>query len=157
MCLKEIFQKNGFDSPKYLSELTEVHLNSLEDAINQNRTILGYVSTGCEHMQFYNDNSRNFMFLPGHRLFLLQFSKSVHLDVHSNISFEHPAFSILLQNMIQTALNNHGISSSNNRYPELLMDFAIYVYITAGKASYEVISANLPMSSAVTIGNKQIT
>lgn len=151
--MKEIFQKNGFDSPEYLSELTEVHLNSLEDAINQNRTNFGYVSTGCEHMQFYNDNSRNFMFLPGHRLFLLKFSKSM----HSSISFEHPAFSILLQNMIQTALNNHGKSSSNNRYPELLMDFAIYIYIMAGKASYEVISANLPMPSAVTIGNKQIT
>lgn len=147
--MKEILRKNGFDSPEHLQGITEEHLNSLEGFISQNRKSSGDVSTQCEHANFYNDKSQNFKFLPGHRILLLDF----HNSVHSSQTFEHPAFPILLQNMIETALNNHGKPDNRNRYPELLMDFAIYIYIMAGKACYEVISANLPLPAAVTIGN----
>lgn len=159
-CLKDILCKNGFDSPEYLDGLTEEQLDSFEESISQNRRNFGDVSVKCEHLDFYNNESQKFKFLPGHRIFLLNFSKSIQSfssTPSSNQSFEHPAFPILLRDMINTALNNHGKSVQNNRYPELLMDFAIYIYIMAGKACYEVISANLPLPSAVTIGNSPIT
>lgn len=158
--MKEILCKNGFDSQEYLDGSTEEQLDSFEESISPNKKRFGDVSVQCEHLDLYNDQSQMFKFLPGYRMFLLDSSKSIHSSSStpsSNQPFEHPAFPILLRNMIKTALNNHGKSVQNNRYPELLMDFAIYIYIMAGKACYEVIFANLPLPSAVTIGNSPIT
>lgn len=153
--MKEILQKSGFDKPEYLFGLTELQLSHLEENIDQDRTIFESVETQCVHKEVYKA-SRKFKFLPGHRILILNFSQSppkTDTNPRTNHSFEHPAFSILLQNMIQTALNNYENSPTNNRYPELLMDFAIYIYIMAGKACYEVIAANLPIPSAHTICN----
>lgn len=109
----------------------------------------------CSHIDNYRNNE-HFKFLPGHKILLLNFSQSqaqTNTNSNTNQIFQHPSFSILLQNLIQTALNNYEKSSSNNRYPEILFDFAIYIYIMAGKRCYEVIAANLPIPSATTICN----
>lgn len=142
-------QKSGFDSPTQV-QLNQSELNQLEESINQNRTIFGTIGTEslvkCSHIEYYKQ-CENFKFLPGHRLLILKISQG-----HENQIFEHPEFSILLQNLIQTALNNYEKPSNNYRYSNFIMDFAIYVYIMAGKACYEVVAANLPIPSASTIG-----
>lgn len=153
-CLKEILQQSGFDSPEFLVGITELQLNQLEVDINRDRTIVENIKTECVHIKNYK-NDQNFKFLPGHRFLILKFSQNPVQEV-KNRTFEHPSFSILLQSLIQTALNNYEKPSTNKRYSELLTDFAIYVYIMAGKACYEVISANLPMPSANTICKNNI-
>lgn len=131
--------------------LTELTLNELEKGISKNGTIFENFSTRCVHAANYVNMNQNFAFIPGHRILLLNFSQRPH-QTDSNEAYNHPAFPILLQYLIKTALNNHEKSASNARYPELLMDFAIYIYIMAGKSCYEIIAANLPLPSAVTVG-----
>lgn len=157
-------QKSGFDRPDYLYNLTELQLNQLEENINKNRIILESIEIECSHKEMYKSR-QNFKFLPGHRTLILRFAQSLAQSSRQanteklaektfDRTFEHPALSILLQNLIQTALSNYENSSStSNRYPKLLMDFGIYIYITAGKACYEVIAANLPLPSASAICN----
>lgn len=142
-------QSSGFDKPEYLYGITELQLEQLEEYINQRKNILANIE--CSHKEIYQ-NSQNFKLLPGHRTLILNLSKRPP-QTDTNQAIEHPAFSILLQNLIQTALNNYEKPASYNRYSELLMDFAIYIYIMAGKACYEVIAANLPIPSVVTICN----
>lgn len=132
-------------------------MKELEKNINLNKSILENIE--CVHTRFYKnslENSKPFEFLPGHRLYLLNFAQSP-AKTDTNQTFDHPAFSKLLQILFQTALKNYNnTSSKNNRYSEDLMDFAIYIYIMAGKACYEVISANLPMPSFKTIRNNTV-
>lgn len=106
----------------YLHHFTESSLNQLEEHINSNRMLLENME--CEHIEKYK-NDEQFTFIPGHRHFILEFSK-IQARSEGSQTFKHPSFSILLQNLIQTALNNHKNASKNaNRYPDLLMDFAI--------------------------------
>lgn len=92
------------------------------------------------------------MFLPGHKLLILKFAQSP-IQTNEKQAFKHPAFSILLQNLIETALNNYQRRPTNNKYSDLVADIAIYIFINAGKACYEVIAANMHMPSASTLGN----
>lgn len=153
--MKEILKKSGFDTPEYLCGLTEFQLNQLEENINLNRTMFENIQIECLHIANYKNN-QNFKFLFGHRFLILNFAKiPAPTDTNRTFArtFEHPSFPILLKQMIKTALNNYEKSSTSNRYPELLMDFAIYIYIMGGKACYEVVAANLPLPSTNTIRN----
>lgn len=139
--------------------MTELQLNEFEDYINQNRRILTECLGNCSHIKSYQSN-QNFKFLPGHKLLLLKVAQSPpRIDKNQTFEprfasrFKHPGFSTLLQHLIETALNNFEKAAANNRYSDLVMDFAIYIYIMAGKACYEIIAANLPLPSAVTIRN----
>lgn len=156
-CLKEILKQSGFDEPQHLYGLAELNqlLDELEENINSNKSIISNIQIDCSHINNYK-TSQNFKFLPGHRIVI---RKLVENQIETNTcapKFEHPSFSILLQSLIQTAVNNYGKSSSIYRYPELLMDFAIYLYIMAGKACYEVIAANLPLPAAGTVCNNNL-
>lgn len=149
--MKAILEKSGFDSPEHLRGITESQLNQLENYINQKRMILENIEIQCSHIQFYKQ-SQNFEFLPGHRLLIDKVSQSPP-NVDQYLTFEHPAISTLMQKMIQTALNNYNKAPEGNRYPNLLMDFAVYIFIMAGKACYEVIASNLPFPSTIAISN----
>lgn len=143
-------RKSGFDTPGNLYGLTELQLSQLEQEINP--SIFENLDTGCPHIKAYKDasESKKFRFLIGHRLQILK-AAQIQPRSNENSAFEHPGFSVLLQAMINTALNNYEKSANNNRYTDLITDFAIYIYIMAGKACYEVISANLPLPAASTI------
>lgn len=150
-CLKQMLLKCGFDSPEYLKGVVKVdELTELEKYIDQDRTILNFPV--CLHKETYA-NQKTFKFLPFHRILILNWSANA--DTCSNsidsISIEHPALSPVLREMIRAALSNYKKLPTNNRYPDLLMDFAMYLYIMAGKASYEVICANIPIPKAGTI------
>lgn len=64
---------------------------------------------------------------------------------------EHPAFSAILRELISSALTNFNRDPKGRKYSEILFDFAIYMYILAGKASYEVMCGNLPLPQVTTI------
>lgn len=148
-------QKSGFDSPTYLHGMTEIQLNKLEGNINQNRSILENIETGslgeCSHIEHYT-RIENFKFLPGHRFLIMKASK-IPPPIDENQAFEHPAFSTLFQSLIKCALKNYEKLPTSYRYSNLIKDFAIYIYIMAGKACYEVVAANLPLPSASAICN----
>lgn len=145
-------QRTGFDSPECLNGMTEANLIDLENHISENKRIVENIAE-CLHIKNYQDG-KNFKFLPGHKTLILNLSQGVNRDTNlstNSIMIEHPAFSPLLRSSIKTALNNHEKIPTQKRYPDLLKDFSIYLYIMAGRACYEVIAANLPLPSASTI------
>lgn len=149
--------KSGFESPNYLRNITDAQLNQLENFINEDGTIFNNLNIDCPHIGIYL-NQQNFKFLPGHRFHILNWSENCKDNSVSNenIAIEHPAFSPILREMIRTALLNYEKLPTNNRFPELLMNFSIYLYIMAGRACYEIISANLPLPKAGTVRKNDI-
>lgn len=140
--------------------MNEKCLNELEEHVNENRQILGQIiqSLDCDHANLYGALKR-FQLLPGHRALFLSWCEiqrqSLDQIEHAENSREsllnNPAFSIILVEIIRSALNNHTKSPNARRFSKLLMNFCIYLYIMAGKACYELISANLPIPKAKTI------
>lgn len=124
--------------------MTEELLDQLENNINQDRRVLENIESQCEHMKLYKES--HFQFLPGHRHLILTASPNVETQ-----AFKHPAFSPLLQNLIQVSLNNYEQPKNRYRYTDLITNFATYTHINAGKAFQEVMAANLsvPTTSAI--------
>lgn len=143
----------GFDIPQYLEYIDEKNLDDLEKHVDQDRTILGNSDSKCHHMTIYANQS-TFKFLPLHRIIILNWYRSTNSKQPEKdfVNIEHPAFSSILRAMIRTALSNYDKPPRNNRFPELIFDFSIYLYIMAGRVCYETISANLPMPKVGTIG-----
>lgn len=150
--------KCGFDSPQFLDCIDEKNLDDLEKYVDQDRTILENPNLKCQHISIYVNQSK-FSFLPMHRIILLNWSSHFTNSKESDqnlINIEHPAFSPILRAMIRTALSNYDKYPHNNRFPELLFDFSIYLYIMSGRACYETISANLPLPKAGTVGEEYL-
>lgn len=158
-CLKTILNDNGYDNTASLRHLNENELDRLENAINQQRQILH--SLNCKHAETYK-SQKNFKFLSGHRISVLKWCEALNIESNntrsSNETFNvnNPAFSPILREMILFAVENFNKPPNTRRFTKpgsnLLMDFSIYIYIMAGKASYEIISSNLPLPQAKTIG-----
>lgn len=72
-------------------------------------------------------------------------------ETNKTFTVENPAFSTVLREIISSALTNFNRDPKTRVFSDLLMKFSIYIYILAGIASYEVISANLPLPKATTI------
>lgn len=95
-----------------------------------------------------------FKFLPGHKQLILNWCKGLASKPTSGddkFSINYPAFKPVLKEMIITSLAYHDKSANIRRFPDLLMKFAVHVYILAGKQSYEVLCSNLMLPQAKTI------
>lgn len=134
--------------------IDEVSLDALERYVDQNRN-LTMANWNCTHKSIY-DKQKSFRFLPGHRMTLLNWCSEIKSNLESDdrstkINVNHEAFSPLLREIILAALSNHNKSANARRFSEIIMNFSIYLYIHAGKSSYEMISANIPLPKAGTI------
>lgn len=121
----------------------------IEAHINENREIIQKID--CSHKQMYERITR-FTLLPGHRLTLSnlpEFFKSKSYD--TELKKNHPAFSSVLSTMVTTALDNYNKPPNTHRYPKLVTDFAMYTYLSSGKASYKMLCRNLPLPKEPTI------
>lgn len=157
-CLKEILIKSGYDNGHSLICLNENNLNQLEDNVNQNRYLIP-MHLKCDHVEVYAQQGK-FNLLLGHRAMLLKWSENL-VQVQRNQTFgaapirqfstNDAAFSPVTRQIILTALSNYNKLPNGRRFPELLTNFAIYIYIMAGKACYEILAANLPLPTAGSI------
>lgn len=157
-CLKLILQESGYENESSLKCINENLLNELEKFVGKNRETL-ITKLTCEHKNVYS-NQTMFKFLPGHFALLLNWCKNEVPHYSRSLSTEsvinglindHPAFSNIHREIIVNALNNHAKTPNLHRFSDVLMDFSIYLFITAGRACYETIAANLPLPKAGTI------
>lgn len=152
-CLKSILISSGYDNQQSLKCLNDTSLIKLEKYVGKHHWITEKLS--CDHAISYKTSSK-FEFLPGHKALLLDWcqtqcqTEDPAEDFISSIK-SHPAFSIILRELITNELNNYGKPANSRRFSQILIDFSIYIYIMAGKACYEVLCANLPFPKAGTV------
>lgn len=97
--------------------------------------------------------------LPGHRTCLLALPELVQefiqcsstIDKATNDNSKDPRYSYILQQLIKTAEQNANKDPKHRRFSEQIQYFAILLYIMCGKASYEILSNNIPLPQASTI------
>lgn len=143
--------QSGFDNHHSLSLIDETAIKRVQSYINENRQFLD--SIDCHHKNMYQ-RQEQFNFLPAHYIALMNKQNFVHVRSpiqNSLFLLNNRAFSPLLKALIETALKNFGRDQNGFRYPNLIHDFAVYIYMMGGKANYEILSANLPLPSVVTI------
>lgn len=120
----------------------------MESIINDEKQ---FKSVKCTHSETYSAQKK-FKFLIGHRFALLKWCKSIEEDKKTtSFHLENLAFSPIMREMIDSALKNFDKPDNTNRFSGVLKDFAAYMYIMAGKASYEILAANLPIPRAKTV------
>lgn len=152
-CLKQLLLACGFNTKFSLCSINNDSLNLIEAHLNENREIIK--NFDCDHKQFYEKQTR-FTLLPGHRLTLSKLPEFVKLKSCDNeLKKNHPAFSSILSEMITTALDNYNKPPNTHRYPDLVTDFAMYTYLSSGKASYKMLCRNLPLPKESTIRKLQ--
>lgn len=160
-CVKQILLENGYDSVCSLKLLNDKNLDDLENCIEKDwHTKLCSIEK-CSHIEIYS-RQQKFKFLLGHRALLLNWCEELNKPIYDEnideknvqkllFGINHPAFSSIMKDLIAFALINHEKSPNNHRFSDLLRDFSIYIYIMAGKATYEIIAANIPLYKAKTI------
>lgn len=118
--------------------------------VEKNREIINELR--CDHSKIY-DAQQKFKILLGHRTLIIQWSDelSKRHSSQSESELSHPAFSQILNEIIQSAVTNQNKPPNARRFSKVLTNFSLYLYIMAGKSCYEVISSNLPIPKANTI------
>lgn len=152
-CLKHILCRTGYDNVSSLKCLNQSNLTDLEQYIEQNREVIGDVTLECNHIQNYK-MQKPFKFLPGHKQVLLNWCQNVISDAiitEDKFSLNHPALQPVLREIIIASISNYNKSANIRRFSNLLMKFATYIYILAGKQCYEVLCSNLTLPKSGTI------
>lgn len=147
-CLKQILIVSGYDNIHSLMCINEEKFNELEDQV-----LIDRQKVDCDHLTIYEAQPK-FKLLLGHRSLILKWCADLtRTDNSSNESIQtnHPAFSPIMNRIMLSAVKNFNKTSNARRFPELLMQFLIYLYIMAGRACYEIIFANLPIPKASSI------
>lgn len=166
-CIKTILSHAGYDNLFVISGLNEQSVAQTEEYVNSNGN--GIIENlDCCHADEYKSSiaNKSFKFLPGHKKLILMVGEIVAKSIASqedhrdsqmtNIwnaldSFE-PALPNILKLLIKEALKNIQVTDNLNRYDDIIKYFAIYVYLMCGRQCYEVLSSNLAMPAASTVG-----
>jgi len=150
--------KSGFDNVLSLKLITDDHIDDFEKSIDSNRNIF-LDGLDCVHATLYR-NQKAFKFLPAHKIILLKWPAQISSvedqitstnELNRMCAIDHPAFSPVMREMIMSALSNFNKDPKGRTFSEVLMNFSIYMYILAGKVSYETICANLLLPKAGTV------
>lgn len=149
-CIKRILINCGFDSEFAIKCINENNLDALKGCVDKN-----FIKTlNCAHLNFYMAQEK-FELLPGHRALTLEWSKRMNQTSNQindeRIDIRHPAFSPILREIISTALKNYSKTPHARRFSDFIMNFSIYIYIMAGRACYDILSANIPLPKTGTI------
>lgn len=154
-CLKYILINCGYDNIASLKLIDNENIRDLEEYVKKNRSSLTLENLECAHKNRYLE-TRKFEFLIGHKALLIDWCKN-YLNDPDNLAPKdvfignHSSFSVILRELVYSAVSNEHKNATNHRYSDKLMDFCIYLFIMSGKACYEFMSANLPIPKAGTI------
>lgn len=152
-CVKLVLINSGFDNTASLKLIDDTQLGRVEKYVNENRWIQDKIT--CKHAELYGRETE-FQFFPGHRVVVLDWCMKLE-NKSEAFTIDNPAFSPIIREMILHALSNYQKPSNLHRFSTILIDFAIYIYIAAGKASYDFLCANLPIPKTGTIGEIQMS
>lgn len=150
-CLKQILYQCSFNDALSLKSITEKHLSEIEEYVD---SIRGTISDGfgCCHMDIYK-NQAKFRILPAHKIVILNWPAEILPKTGKKelFSLNDPEFTPILRELISCAKTNFMRDPKGHVFSEKLIDFSIYMYIIAGKASYEVLASNLSLPTSGTI------
>lgn len=78
--------------------------------------------------------------------------KHTELTFTQNINLNKlPKKYLILKKLLQSVLQNEEKHSAGIRHEKIVKKFAAYIYMIAGRLSYETLSANLPLSSITSV------
>lgn len=151
-CLKNMLMLCGFDNVLSLKSINAQSVNMMETYLKSRVNFIENLPK-C-HGEIYRRQA-NFCLLPAHRLSILAIPQCLENSLKStdanSFSLNHPGFSMILRELIESALRNHNKDPQAHRYSEVLRNFCMYIYIMAGRSLYEMLSANLPLPKVSTI------
>lgn len=173
--LKLLLYKSGYDSMISIKQIAnDTTIKQLERYINKRKNQIFYeVSAEIENLEYHDDSiavyekQSTFEFLPGHRAVLLSlpnhiqnmqsqfiYNKNI-ADNRNTASIEmmeaHTEYSVILQELLQTAKNNYKKSKHAFQYNDIVKYFATYIFMLCGRTCYETLNKNLPIPSTKTI------
>lgn len=149
-CVEIMLIECGFTDHLTIRKLNCETITLLESYLEKNRHILEKLPK-CHGSNYRKQHS--FSFLPAHRLIILDLPETLSDSIAKPDLFpaDHPAFSYILKEMISSALKNFNRPQTGRRYSKGLLDFSMYICMSGGRATYEILSENLPMPKASTI------
>lgn len=149
-CLKSILINSGFDNRASLKCMNSNLISEIEKDVENDRSFLENLT--CDHKNRYLNHNK-FEFIPGHRALIIDWCENDLNSDDRNDVFDknHPAFSYILKELIDSAMQNYKKHPNTRRYSNKLKDFCIFLYIMAGRACYETLSENLPIPKAGSI------
>lgn len=153
-CVKKILIFSAYDCESSLRLLNEEKIVELEKYISEfGRSIIDELD--CCHSINYK-NQKTFKFLPGHRSLLICLALYVQKETNiekkvKKLPEDHEQYSIILQELIKTAQVNANKAKNQASYSDIIRYFCTFVYLTSGRAAYDILQQNLPIPSTKTI------
>lgn len=175
MCIKKILFSCGYDTLLSLQNISMETVERIEKHVNKHLRNIAQ-ELDCCHKEFYMEQTV-FKFLPGHCDLLITLSrvlstsaqdpayldsvKNIVQDIEDEPKYEsfhftkaiqnHSSLSVILKELIMTALRNGVKGNQNSQYTDVIRYFATYIYIIGGRSCYEVLYKNLPLPSISTV------
>lgn len=150
-----ILKTTGHDQKISLKTLEAKSIAEIEEFITENPTILSELPANSVYWRI-----KPFKFLPGHRALIEnipQFLEEDECNGSKSNSFSTPSyFSTILTSLIENAHINSARNIKSLRYSDKIQAFSTYIYLMAGRACYDTLSANLPIPKSNTIGKLAI-
>lgn len=157
LCVKKILIFSAYECANSLRLLNEEKIVEIEKYVSDfGRSIIDELN--CCHSEKYR-NQRTFKFLPGHRSLLMShvsYAKKI-----SEINFDKKVadlpkqcdepYSVVLREWIKSAQINSKKPKNQASYSDVIRYFCTFVYLTGGRASYDILQRNLPIPSTKTI------
>lgn len=131
----------GYDNSISLFGLNEIEIKTIENLVN------GKFNSLAEQYS----SSKPFEFLPGHKKLLTclgKMAENYRPCAKKTDDWDISKASVLMQELVKSAREN---ANARRRYSNVIMDFASYIYMRAGKCAYEILCANLPLPQVPTI------
>lgn len=144
-----ILKSTGYDQKITLRTLEAKSIAEIEEFITENPSILSELPTNSVYLR-----KKPFKFLPGHRILIENIPKYINEhecnETESSISTSSN-FSTILRSLIENTQINSPRNIKSLRYSEIIQAFSTYIYLMAGRACYDTLSANLPIPKSTTI------
>lgn len=158
-CIKQILITCGYVTLASIRNISMESLNQIENEINVNaRHVIQQFD--CCYSEFYKSQI-GFKLLPAHRDLILYLPKIIdqelkhdHRDPDEMLIEsvnKHPGLSVILRELIKTAVNNYKSPKRKAEYSDIIRYFSTSVFILCGRATYTVLHENLPLPSISTV------
>lgn len=158
-CMKKILIACGYVTLASIRNISIESINQIENVINVSASHI-IQQFDCCYSEFYKKQN-GFKFLPAHRDLILYLPKMIDENLkHDNRDpdamliesiNQHPGLSVILRELIKTAINNYKSPKTQATYSDIIRQFSTYVFILCGRATYTVLLNNLPLPSIPTV------
>lgn len=165
-CIQVILNCCGFNHPASWRNFSDGSISEINEHMrkfsrrNVRKLLVDCTLHGCPTAHYKNLDEKNvFTLLPGHRVLITEIAKCIEQD-RQNIVDEnfcatllktYPDFSLMMKEIIQSAIGNSQVSKYFSRYTDIMKYFATYVFNMCGRSCYTFLYKNLPLPSPTTV------